>query len=175
MKKLFILFLIALISCTFYSCKKNVNVRVVEKLPEVTQDGRHTFGFMFGDEVWIPFRTEGLSANFGTISSLQLLCKRENVLGSFPHDSFSLDLSLPNPGVGEFELNKSNTDILLYVIQKDKKIKGYRFHEKGVLKITRWDKVNLVASATFSFDLKEESTGEVIKVTDGRFDLKLKY
>lgn len=175
MKRLFLLIVIVFLLSPFHSCRKTQDIIPAQKLPEATQEGKHTLGFLFGDEIWLPFRTDGLSANFGKTSSLQLLCKRENALGSFPLDRFSLDLSLPNPGVGEFELNKSNTDILLYVIQKDKKIKGYRFHEKGMLKITRWDRANLIASAIFSFDLIEDGTGEIIKVSQGRFDLKLKY
>lgn len=175
MKKLYLFIISVFLLGTFHSCRKSQSMVPVQKLPEITQEGKHTLGFMFGDEIWLPFRTEGLSANFGKISSLQLLCKRENVLGSFPHDSFSLDLTLPNPGVGEFVLDKSNTDILLYVIQNDRKIKGYRFHEQGTLKITRWDRANLIASAIFSFDLIGDDTGEIIKVSQGRFDLKLKY
>ncbi len=41
---------------------------------------------------------------------------------------------------------------------------------KGVLTITKFDKANKIISGTFSFKSRYYYTGEVVTVTDGRFD-----
>jgi len=42
----------------------------------------------------------------------------------------------------------------------------------GSVKITRCDNVNQIYSGTFSFKAIDDSTGKVVTVTDGRFDVK---
>lgn len=42
----------------------------------------------------------------------------------------------------------------------------------GVLKITRFDPANFIISGTFSFKAKEIYTGEIVDITNGRFDMQ---
>ncbi|MCC6684853.1 MAG: hypothetical protein IT247_07275, partial [Bacteroidia bacterium] len=42
----------------------------------------------------------------------------------------------------------------------------------GQLNITRFDTINSILSGTFWFDARDKTTGEVVHITEGRFDNK---
>lgn len=44
--------------------------------------------------------------------------------------------------------------------------------DNGILTITRFDPVNFIISGTFSFKAKEINTGEIVEITEGRFDMQ---
>ena len=177
MKKSLFLILIFFSLITFSSCKKKEVIEPAPTLPEITQLGLNTFGFMFSNEVWTPnLLVSTLSANYGMQGDevkLNLFCRRKSPQNQKTSDLFNLKYTNPDISTGTYELNEQNCKIDVETISADNHAKGYKLDGKGSITFIRWDLKNRIGSGTFTLTVKEETTGETVAITKGRFDMVL--
>lgn len=178
MKKSIILISIFFAVLAMSSCKKK-KITSETSLPPISQEGKNTFGFMLGNEVWVPgnFISLGypsLSASYTTVYGINMVCRRISPIASTSRDDLYFKFLTPNLSVGTYNLDHSNSEIILSVLQRDGSNKEFLLHNNGQLTISRFDLANNIVSGTFSFEAKEETKGEIVKVTQGRFDVQLK-
>jgi hypothetical protein len=172
------LLVLLMVSLSMYSCKKRRQVK--PQLPAITQEGKNTFGYMFGNEFWLPANSitlayPNLSARYTPESGLMIECRRQNPNSrELPRDYMFIAFNKPDLKPGEYELNDTNTRLTIGITTASNTHKEYALNNTGNLTITSIDLVNNIASGTFSFQLKETTTGEIVNVTQGRFDLKIK-
>ena len=165
---------------TFLSCSKDV-----VELPPSTQTGENTFGAKLNGEFWIP-------AGFGIVPTAPLLEAR------FIDDNIKINARnfSVSPTETEFEIYLKNvTEPGVYHLNKKVSIypnqtESYAYHIKrkirpldqwvtnasfsGVVNIIKVDRVNKIVAGTFEFRAESMSNpGEFIKVTEGRFDIKM--
>jgi hypothetical protein len=164
--------LIYIFSCTLLSlsCKK-------DKLPKATQEGKNTFGCKVDGEIYIA-QIQGISFSgakpivvlnsqndgftLSTIDSRTGESYSKRILIQLPYLQTAGSYSLTSfPSYGQFELNYSPGP-------------NYQTDDThtGTVTITRCDLTNHIYSGTFSFTAIDKNTGKVVKVTDGRFDVK---
>lgn len=157
-----------LIGTLFFSCNK-------EKLPKATQAGRNTFGCKIDGIVFKPYYTGGLFNNVQVLGG-----------GNNPDYGFGINATnqktdqsiyieftyLTDPGTyqlrqypyrGIYEAGVQNANYGWY--QTDSV-------NTGELIITRCDNANGIYSGRFSFTCKDPNTGKIVRVTDGRFDIR---
>ncbi|KHJ36919.1 hypothetical protein PBAC_28960 [Pedobacter glucosidilyticus] len=129
-------------------------------LPAETQTGANTFGCVVNGEVWLP---------------------RSN----FPYSSLTAVIQYDILDLVSRQGNKSAVSLAIrdlastgaYLIQDQIIFASYSYSDKfykadeGTITITKYDKLNQIISGRFWFNA-ENSNGEIIHVTDGRFDLK---
>jgi hypothetical protein len=165
MKKVF---LIVFVLLTLLSCNK-------DKLPKATQTGANTFGCKVNGKIYLPKNSSALfasdpihvdnsptlgfiisgSQNNGTnqlsytvqIQAPYITSTGTYDLKTYPYGEYSLD----NSPHQFFKTNQSYS---------------------GQLTITRCDNGNKIYSGTFFFTAIDNATGQTVKVTDGRFDVK---
>ncbi len=148
-----------------------------DTLPPATQEGKNTGGALVDGKVWVA-KIEAPDSNPGGNNTIYKDVNGEN----------SITIVLRKVGVpvsNQMQINVTTTEELA--------VKTYNFFDvnqnraafyispntyftevgipNGTLKITRFDKVNNIVSGTFSFTAKN-SSGQQIKVTEGRFDRK---
>lgn len=167
------LFFLTLLS----SCKDRDNPDP-DVLPAATQSGANTGGALINGKVWV-----------SKIEKSSIVVGQNNTIyehtNEYPNP-YSLTIHLRNIN----NLTGDNITIKLaspsdfapgdYVLNETENSRGYYYssgtfyvtdsENKGVLTITKFDKVNKIISGTFSFKCKYDYTGEVINITDGRFD-----
>lgn len=83
--------------------------------------------------------------------------------------------TLINIELKNFNMNK-NSFSLKRTDEKQWVLKGngrYDIYE-GTFNISRLDTINDIIAGTFSFDAKDSVENKTIKITEGRFDLRLK-
>ena len=144
---------------TGMQCKKTNETVKEDVLPAETQTGKGTFGCLVNGEVWLPkakFPYAGLTSiiQFG---GFQIIASKGNQYISIAKN--------PIEKTGEFSLNAFEKDALFTE-------NGIEFKcIEGMLTITKYDKINQIISGRFRFKAKS-STGEIIEITEGRFDDK---
>ncbi|ADR22428.1 hypothetical protein MATR_37260 [Marivirga tractuosa] len=178
------------------SCQKE-DIKVEDELPPITQEGLNTFGCKIDGEVLVP--KDGFSTNLftgGTLVGLEAGYPRfgENPVKNYFYiragnfvdqggDIIYLHLQ-DIDSTGEFELFNStgnslyeNTNPYHSIIRlfdnSDNESRYFSFEKGGVIRVTRFDTLNHIASGTFEFDIVKESDplSDTISVTDGRFDI----
>lgn len=174
-----LVFLTIFTSSIIASCtKEKITPKTeLEKLPAKTQDGKNTFGCLYDDTAWIPHNTAtfgipiNLSASFEN-GILAITCNRRNEK-SQDYDFMTIGIhGIIEPGVYNFRKNVGDT----VVIKLESPFKEFKDNNIGTFKITRLDKMNRIVSGEFSFEVVDASmvnpSSAIIKVTEGRFDLK---
>lgn len=169
MKKLHIL-LTAAILFTSFSCKK-------DKLTKETQTGANTFSCKINGVIFKPSENAGL---FGSppITVYNLLSNGFTILGKYYGDrsdptSKYISLNLPYlRSAGSYILNSYPSQGLYVFSYSGGPAYQTDATHTGTVTITRCDNVNQIYSGTFSFTAIDKNTGKVVKVTDGRFDVK---
>ena len=172
MKKLFLLFL-SLIFLATKCPKTDLEAQKVEKLPDVTQSGANTIGFLKNGEIWIPASDATFSfkkwifINFG--KGLFRLSTDRTFSGDSTNQTFMFNIDTPmifRPGVYILGTQKANAEFI------DNKLKCYYVSDASqpcTLTITRID--SAVISGTFSMKINNPPCG-TMNITEGRFDLK---
>lgn len=178
MKKIIIWMILASPLFMGVSCKKLKFDFSKQIMPPITQQGLNTFGFMFGKEMWVPrpfsFTFPSLKATYrlkGNDRILKITCSRTSSVLSSYSDDFEIECINPTPKTGAFELNEQNCSIEALVTKSDQISKVFNLYKTGTLNITRWDLKERILSGTFSMNIKEKTSGEIVVVSDGRFDL----
>ena len=157
----------------------------VAQLPPATQTGANTIGCLVNGEVFLPhqnnptgpaskscnyeFLDNGyhLSINFSndTQEYLKSVSVRTHNIDLLQGSIYQLEIDNGYSGITKYgEFTKYTGGI--------NGIKRYKTNSVfvGQLKIDRLDKINHIISGTFWFD--GELNGEIIKVTEGRFDMQ---
>jgi hypothetical protein len=180
MTKIKTLLLLACGFCLLVACGKKEDVRL--QLPEATQTGANTFGFMADDRMFkVQWDVSG-NANANPNGIV-------DVNGFFVHHqagrpvlSFGnsiLYLDFPWKGkTGTYPLGgKSSNNVCFFLDHELKKVRGLGSHifetdaiHTGEVVITRYD--NNVLAGTFWFNAANDS-GRVVRIRDGRFDIDL--
>lgn len=178
-------FLFILTSCIcLAACKKHHNQPKADNpygLPNATQSGKNTLGFLLNGEPWTPKGYNGtanLSIDFderinngivGIVSyrTVSASDKTQFILGiddslNFKSAPFSLSISISSAGGLSFS-TKTYCDIL----HTDATV-----YQTGNINITRLDRSARIISGTFEGVLFKQTCGDTLKITNGRFDMK---
>lgn len=163
-------------SLLLLTCKKET----YDPLPPATQEGKGTLACRIDGEVWQP-----RSSDFKSGSTSARYLKKNNTLflggfndrtqkgivlalanykgqtGVYNLDSLCDDLPRVCANVGGFSTDK-------YATFKESYWTSSRF--KGKVEITKHTDDGIV-SGSFDFEAQNRKTGEVVKITDGRFDM----
>ncbi len=186
-KTLFYLFLLIGIISLNASCDKDDPANPIDQLPSATQTGANTAGCLVDGEALLP--------KSGGVDPI-LNCSYQNINGEYYFGlSFSDNYSQPNKSIN-ISLSRINIqEGANYILDKNIQDNGdytgvgaqHIVHQlypnnlwehyqttsiiKGELKITHIDATLAIISGTFWFDAIN-SNGEIVKVTDGRFDME---
>jgi hypothetical protein len=174
------------------SCKKDNNS--FEQLPPITQTGANTFGCLINGQVFTP---EG-----STWSGSNLIAGNDYTYLSFPGGAYDGNIfsitatnKMNTSDITSIHLEFDSmyvTQGVTYTLGTPKAGKGYGEYihvyssgngganvqlvtsntDTGQFILTRYDTVNLIASGTFWFNVIDSTSGDTIKITDGRFDLQ---
>ena len=165
------LIVLVIVISLFSNCKK-------DKLPKATQSGNNTFGCKIDGALFKPSERGGL---FGsppvTVDNLRLngftlQAKYYGDGADTKRRSVTIYLEYLR-GTGTFTLN-GGPNIGVYEFDYAGGPPRYATDaaHTGSVTITRCDTVNRIYSGTFFFTAIDKNTGKVVKVTDGRFDVK---
>jgi hypothetical protein len=157
-----------------------------DPLPEATQGGKQTFGCRVNGKPFVPDGGTGWNATKAIVLTYSSRRDEEGKIIEFidiqvtarDGQSFFIILRDPvRPGIHYF--NKEYTPLSWSPIPNDAAVyqrPGANFFTgpkyKGKLVLTRSDRETgwLILSGTFEFEAQDPKTGEVVQVTDGRFD-----
>jgi len=170
-------FLFAILSFTFSCSKKKLSPK--EQLPPLTHTGAGTFGCLINGQFFKP-KWNGLwraTLECHFVSHPSLPYSSLNINAENQHSYFNVLFRLQNPSIdsGSSFLYSINNDTGKVFAACGKAQWGrWEFqtdeNSMGEFKITYLDIVKRIISGTFWFDAYD-STGTVIHVTDGRFDI----
>lgn len=175
-----ILLLTGALVLTSLQCKKD---QVPEKLPEITQEGKGTFGCLIGGEVFLP---KGLPLNAPGLTCQYIPTKDEiNIYAKNFDTDKSIYLNFSPLKKIDFFLKEKKPDSASYGIcivrpnpESENSIRYYTNNnsDTGVVNILRYDTTNHIISGTFWFQGRtDQSPDSIKKITEGRFDLKFSY
>ena len=176
--KLALLFFLILIGCK----KEDV-------LPDITHDGRNTFGMLINGEIWQPYvpgvfspssnapsikydETSNLliieAENLHTNESLFFISTNIKNIGIY-HFSYKQYANVPDSLINIYDFCKDSTRFELNFICSG----SYKLQDSLIskLEITRLDISAKIISGTFSLKMKNQ-TGNYLEITEGRFDAK---
>ena len=167
------------------SCKKakiDIPLTELQKLPPITQTGANTFGCLVDGVAWLP---NGNKPQTGG-SNIQLYVDPTFQGGAFyvtghQYKNFQSKITFGSGGCttrGIFDIS-----LPLQAIDYNRffntvntcefSSSDFRSFRKGLFNITRYDLTNGIFSGTFEFLIKSQVCGDTIRITDGRFDVKL--
>lgn len=154
---------------SFFGCSK-------DKLTKATQKGANTFSCKIDGKVFKPASSGGIFSSspitvynypYGGFALSAIFNKTDN--GQIPKEVQINLFYLQSTGTYNLEINP-------YAIYKLSYWGGPSYHTNniytGQVRITRCDTINKIYSGTFFFKAIDDSTGKVVNVTDGRFDVK---
>ena len=167
------------------SCKKSkpgVALTELEKLPPITQTGANTFGCLVDGKAWLP---NGSKPQTGG-GNIQLYVDPTFQGGAFyvtghQYNNFQSKITFgssgcTNAGIFDISLPLQAVDYNRFV----NTVNTCEFSSsdsgsfrKGFFNITRYDLINGIFSGTFEFTIKSRACGDTIRITNGRFDVKL--
>ncbi len=179
--------LVALFCLSMAACKKqnnNTPQTELEKLPPITQTGANTFGCLVNGVAYLPNgrKPQNGGPNIEIYVDPTFQGGRLGITGHKYNE--------PNQfiGVGLFRCTSTgyySLDSIQQSIQFSKFVPGSQFidfsttdigiYKKGFINVTRYDLTNGIFSGIFEATVfKQDSTlGDTIKITNGRFDVKL--
>lgn len=156
-----------------------------DRLPEVTQEGKNTFGCKINGKNWVPHGGGAFSGvdpvygdylatySFNTTSNnvfiraydgkanINIYLRSVEKPGLYPLINNTLDLN-----------NQRNPYNYGYFQSEDGSEYLTNTQYNGEVNIVRADTIHKIISGTFNFTAFNKSTGKIVKVTDGRFDVK---
>jgi hypothetical protein len=176
--------LLSFASCK--SCKKDVN-----PLPPETQTGANTFGCLIDGQPYIPDGSGGFGGakpiSGGYAYSSATCSYKHNVwISTHRRDGWDFSIYLENVSnkTGKYplkyitagaptELCPPNHAIFYkYISPSETAVYITDTEYTGEVNITRADTLNKIVSGTFFFKARRPATGEVVEITNGRFDVK---
>ena len=171
----FALVLIVLLS--ILSCTKTEEI---DKLPPMTTEGKNTFGCLVNGKTWIP-KTEG-----GGLFNEKLTVRYENEGLNIQanlrlnNDEIFQRLSVTAVfiDVGSYQISPPPFDGIVYFNLKNKPMgtiecTSYKcIPEDTQIEILYIDTSKRIISGTFSYKNLTNRCGDIINITDGRFDVR---
>ena len=167
------------------SCKKSKpdGTRTeLEKLPPITQTGANTFGCLVDGKAWLP---NGSKPQTGG-PNIQVYIDPTFQGGAFyvtghQYNNFQSQITFGSGGCtsgGLFDISLplqavSLTRFLNTVNTCEFSSSNSGSYRRGFFNISRYDLNNGVFSGTFEFTIKSQACGDTIRITNGRFDIKL--
>lgn len=160
-------------------CRKEKD-NPVEQLPPETQTGANTFGCLVDSKVFKPggdpFAGPVIKAQYQFVNGKQgfgISARRSDgetsqgvgVLGDSVNIKIgTFDLTNKKAGylVGAYSTSNLNLDFRDYYTNNI---------QKGILQIKHFDTINQIVSGTFWFDALDTTTGKIVQIREGRFDL----
>lgn len=150
------------------SCRK-------DRLTKATETGAGTFSCKVDGKVFLPRKGNSLSSvdpifvDNSQMDGFTVSGRQNNGLNAF---SYSISIVMPHLAqTGMYELARYP-----YGEYRVEVSGGARYHtdasHPGTVTITRCDLTNRIYSGTFAFTAVDDSTSKVVKITDGRFDVK---
>jgi hypothetical protein len=185
------LLLIPLLAITLLSmrCRKNKNEPEVpktelEKLPPITQTGANTFGCLVNGVAWLPNGTKPSNGgpNIQVYVDPTFQGGRFGISGHKYNENAGNTVDLlatPCIANGQYFISQNNLFIqygkrILNNICEISSNEALTSVKNGTLNITKYDLTNRIFSGTFEATLYNPSTcTDTIKITNGRFDVKL--
>jgi hypothetical protein len=151
-------------------CKEDEPLTELEKLPPATQNGKRTFGCLVDGKAWVINNIASVQSDY----QLGHLSISAGVSNSVFTAVLSIDVHDSNLKEQSYSLTESglNEDYARYY---DFKLSCEFLSDKfnsGTITISHLDEVNYIVSGTFEFDVYSNDCNRVIKVTDGRFDIR---
>lgn len=145
-----------------------------DNLPKATQKGKNTFGCRVDGVLFKPYFTGGL---FNTVRVLSVSNSRNFNLFSIDaqNQETSQDVGIEFPYMrktGTYQLRQYGYRGIYSAGYRDPGWYTTDSVYKGELTLTRCDTINKIYSGGFYFTAIDPNTGRVVKITDGRFDLK---
>lgn len=142
-------------------------------LPPATQTGANTFGCKVNGKVWLPSKTPFIEFRQG---ALDIIARNEwdkNTAVVLNIGDFTIS------GTDTYQISGNTPYYSRGYYSRENKTGGYdRFQtddiNTGTIIITRIDTTQLyyIVSGVFNFKARDEITGEIIEITEGRFDLR---
>jgi len=180
MKKILLIIsgLALFILCGFPGC--GVLPAPKEVLPAATQTGANTFGCLVNGKVWLPKGNDGTSnlnlsydpPYMGGVFNLQTY--RYYGVGSNDRQNITIYLdSLSKVGQYNFYFSHNRAAIFSDWNKCSYPNDSSVIYKAGRINVTKLDLQGAILSGTFDFTLAK-SNCDTIKVTEGRFDIKLK-
>ncbi|MBK9211509.1 MAG: hypothetical protein IPO14_00725 [Saprospiraceae bacterium] len=164
---------VAIILSLASSCKKE---KMPDALPPITMEGKGTFGCKINGEIWIPkTQDEFLGNNFDLYSAWEATPQRIFLLASKRYGDF-------DEGFAVYIWRPTMTglqDTARIIIDfQNRKTSLELFSNLTVrnltkLEISRFDMTNRIASGTFEGVLIKESENDTLRITEGRFDVRI--
>jgi len=170
------------IALAFLACDNdddNNNDNPIDQLPPMTTTGENTIGCLVNGE---PFTDSGLMNNFYQFvgGDYFLVINWEK---GFPGNFKDGQISIRNTEIEEGETyllnydNSTGEDFIggsaNYTFVKNSNSGEYNTNPNyfGEITFNRFDNVNNIMSGVFEFEAEDINTGEIILITNGRFDL----
>lgn len=179
MKQFLLFFLCSLLIGS--SCRKHKPVDPVSQLPPETQTGANTFGCLVDGKVFLPkgdpfggpvikaqYQFVNGKQGFG-VSARRSTGETSQIVGIIG-DSIQISIgtfNLTSLASGKFSGGYTYRDLTnpAGVSYYTKDI------QKGQITIKHFDTVNQIVSGTFWFDALDSTTGKIVQIREGRFDL----
>lgn len=156
-----------------------------DRLPGLTQEGKNTFGCKINGKNWVPHGGGGFSGiepvNGGYQATYSFNTTSNNVFILAYNGKTNINIYLRSvEKAGVYPLEFNTLDV---TNQRNPFNYGYFQAEDGSeyltnrectgkVNVIKADTLNNIISGTFYFTAINKNTGEKVKITDGRFDIK---
>lgn len=176
-------FLAAVLVSTLVGCKKDP----IDQLPDATQSGKNTAGFLANGKLFTPHVGDGFNLSTSAVSGFRERTRQGIALNVF----FADRRSGRQAGLGMHLVNLRQSGV--YVLDQQQTVilggqspsyMGYQndlidyeavFHSgpgaAATVTITRLDTVRHIVSGLFEATLREDGGTRTVAITDGRFDV----
>jgi hypothetical protein len=167
----------------FTACSNDDNKKTtnpIDQLPPMTTTGKNTIGCLVNG---VPFTDSGLMNNFYQLveGEYYLAINWENGFGdNFVAGQISIRKTQIIEGESYLLNNNDSSSMIDYIggaanyVYSDNSNFGEFYTNSiysGVVTFTKFNTQSSIMSGTFEFQARELITGEIINITDGRFDL----
>lgn len=162
----------AFVLTVFHSCKDKDG-----DLPAPTTEGLNTFGCKINGKVWIAngaTNDPGPSAKAIEVEYQQLSSSTFKLsIFAAANSNDRVQLTIPKGTIGTSILTNRYDDP--FGIYYDNKFRLFNSMEAkpGKVTITRLDTINRIVSGTFEFDAQFIVNKEIVRITEGRFDIDM--
>ena len=172
MKKAYLL-LISFLLLSFTACDKD-DTPPIEQLPEATQEGLGTFGCLVDGKPFVEtgtfFNTFYQQTQDGFFFNLSAEFDDRNPFGiGFGTEGKPIEEGGTYTLI-ERELGNAWGFVFFKISPTDFEPSTTTIENSGSITITKMDFDNGIVSGTFSFQVEDPFTNEIVRITEGRFD-----